>query len=340
MGSWDETDGVTQLFISPGDKCRIFFLLKSRLHSDACGGGSSYSNDFWQPKNLPILGEYADYGEIDNIVEDINSLILLDNIKSEWMPYEGTDEYKESITSDNLTLYNLVSSVSQDNGVVKNYYQVPQTLGLMFVHEDIYQAIINFKPIEADFSDRDNGFLYKPADVIINQELKTWYNNILDIFESSLSEDETKSKLMTISYQRNCQFLDHRFDIGSYTHFLIEQAKYKVPFSNPEIQAVCKGIVDFCLFNRFMQNSRKYFMPQSGKGSQANDTDIYKVLNKAVFDICKKRDDKNFEENVQDGIDWKQRHNEEELKKRALKIKENTIDVKQKDKQISSKKTR
>lgn len=67
MGSWSVSCGISNIAITSGRDCCILPLKKNR-------GGYGYYE--YTPASLPIFGEYNDYGEIENIVEDDNTCLI------------------------------------------------------------------------------------------------------------------------------------------------------------------------------------------------------------------------------------------------------------------------
>lgn len=67
MGSWSVYCGLSKITITEGTRCVLLPLFKSK--------GVSESHDTY-PYSLPIFGEYNDYGEIGNILEDFNTRLI------------------------------------------------------------------------------------------------------------------------------------------------------------------------------------------------------------------------------------------------------------------------
>lgn len=96
MGTWNETDGLTQLPIEGGDLVRMFLIVENK-YSCIENGLTYYSTDLWKPFGLPLKGTYDEYGQIENIQEDILSNLLLESLKEIVIevPNRMGDEFKK-----------------------------------------------------------------------------------------------------------------------------------------------------------------------------------------------------------------------------------------------------
>ena len=379
MGCWCETCGITQLPINAGDKCRVFLIVKQNYGEEERGGGHSYSHDVWYPRGFGILGEYDDYGGIENIQEDTCTQVLLNGLKQDFVPYKAKHEWEKDENPKDLTIAQVLESAERDRAKVydgesaierarlhasleafKNKDMTPQepidapheedraerVLGVMFVHEEVYQTILKHDPIDAHHS--DNGYLYRKRSAILADDMRDWYNaglkSVQDI-PTVLGEIKNKSirSLLLDRVSHWNQFSSHRADppfckgISYYYDFLREKMEQGVPYEDPEVQNVAQGLIDFTKFQYVLSESRRAWLPQSGKGSQHNDTDIHKALANTVLAVCAKEDAERAE--WDDGVDWKTKHNDEVLAKRAKEEKKAKNGTK-KGKQVSTKKAR
>lgn len=63
MGSWNETCGLSNLPISPGEKV-VFLMLTKNPHEDHVGRSGCYHTDFFFVRSIPLYGVYDDYGKV------------------------------------------------------------------------------------------------------------------------------------------------------------------------------------------------------------------------------------------------------------------------------------
>lgn len=110
MGCWNETCAISNLPIRAGDP--TYFIMLTRTpweHKD--GSTGCYYNDHWFLRSLPVLGEYDDYGKIEEWKKDwIHDLIIeqfkLDLVNKDQNQREETinipAQNLENITFDNI----------------------------------------------------------------------------------------------------------------------------------------------------------------------------------------------------------------------------------------------
>jgi hypothetical protein len=355
MGCWCETCGITQLPINAGNKCRAFLIVKQDYGEGEHGGGHCYANDVWYPRGFGVLGDYNDYGGIENIQEDICTQVLLNGLKQDFVPYKAKNQWEQDENPQDLTIELVLDSAERNRAQVydgespieakrlNDMYdhlrnnreassidinapheedRTPKVLGVMFVLEDVYQALLTHDPISAHHT--DNGYLYRKRSEILADDLKDWYVNGLTKAQTlykELGNNRSLGSMLLDSVSHWNVFSSHRADppfckgISYYYDFLKEKMVQGVPYEDPEVQTVAQGLIDFTKFQWAISECRRAWSPQSGKGSQQNETEIYKVLSNTVLEICATEDAKRAE--WDDGVDWKAKHNEEVLAARA-----------------------
>lgn len=381
MGSWAGTCGITQLPINAGDKCRVFIIVKQDYDYENNGGGHSYANDLWYPRGLPLLGSYDDYGGIEDIVEDLNSKILLDGLKNDWVFYKAENEWENSCGPNDLTVCRLIEETERDRAKVydgnsparskqlSDYVEKMRSgirepldktnlpkdrskrpLGLFFVHEEVYQNILAYDPLDAHHTDK--GFLYRKRSEILNDDMKEWYTNGLEVAKTLKDTDCKLEYLLCGAVSHWNMFSDQRHDppfckgMSYYYDFLKNKMVEGVPYEDPDVQIVARGLIDYTKFIWAMTEARRAWMPQSGKGSQDNETQIHKIIAGASLSICAKEDAERAAEDAEwdDGKDWKAEHNKKDLAKRAKIAKQTktkrTNNGTAKNKKVSTKKAR
>jgi hypothetical protein len=75
MGSWDGTCALTNLPIKAGTEVVLFILEKHSYNEvDEVGGGCVHADALYTPIPFPIIGEYDDYGTLEDIKTDLSLL--------------------------------------------------------------------------------------------------------------------------------------------------------------------------------------------------------------------------------------------------------------------------
>jgi hypothetical protein len=96
MGCWNATSFLTNLPIQAGDEVACFYLNRDYLEMNKNGISSSWH---WIP-DMPIFGEYNDYGSVENF-EDTFSLKFL---KKNYKEFNPDDENCEFLSHENIAL--------------------------------------------------------------------------------------------------------------------------------------------------------------------------------------------------------------------------------------------
>lgn len=327
MGCWNETCGVTQLPINYGDKVRLFVLV-AETHwkensGENLGGGVCYSTDLWSPIGPPIKGEYDDYGGIENLEYDESAKLTESRIVEGWIPVTSKHEWDK--VPDKLELSDYLELIERGRGFTNLTFRQNMPLGVMMVHEDVYQAMINFDSIEAHHYWNDEGtprrtYEYMPLSKSIQMEYQEWYEKQLGFFKKlSTMEDQVAKSLLAFKLELGEDHLFGGYKDGSnkvYRKVLQALAQEFLPFESERVQKVVKDSMDLYRFQIAMSRARKMWTPQCGKGSQQNDLDIYKAIQAGMNKVIEARETYEREELGSEPVDsegysqWQREHNE------------------------------
>jgi hypothetical protein len=332
MGCWCETCGVTQLPINHGDEVRLFVLVANgnyrMLSGGGCGGGVCYSSDLWSPLGPAIHGYYDDYGGIEDFDENQETACLTEDIRDGWMPFEAKEyESRELTDISKMGLAEMLHWIERDRAKFRPHHkEITRHLGQMMVHESVYQTMVKHDFIDAFHS--ESGFRYMPYSQALRNELRSWYDCALAMYKESAKGDAV-SQLMTelrinMSDSRFFRFSE-RGDGGtkSFRERLQMQAKSLIPFEDVRVQKICTPLLELVRFNRAMTDARKLWIPQSGKGSQSNELDLYKALGATIDRHIKAREeyvareygDDSCERDAEGYTKWQREHNLKEDQK-------------------------
>lgn len=298
MGSWNETCGLTQLPINGGDKVRAFILVDNTYEGKVQGGGNYCPHDEWVPLGISVSGTYDSYGGMENIVENETTQLMLDLLKEGWS-IDDEDKSRHNIPdTSELKLADVLNGVEKGVAKYSTFVREDKTLGIMYVLEEVYQSIMEFNPIGVHYTKPQ--FQYKPEKIIFIEELKEWYEKSLSRF-ANLPPGDDQTRLFYIMATSDIFTAHHRdnelFDI--LRNKFVELIEAGVPFDDAKVQAWCNPLWEMSHFQITMMRARKFWHPQSGKGSQNQDLDIHKKLQEAVSCVIMKRD----AESEEDGRD-------------------------------------
>lgn len=301
MGCWCETDSVTQLPINYGNKVRLFILVEQngidggRVTGTA--SGTCYTDELWYPIGPAIQGKYDDYGSLEKIKKDHASEVILELLSKDMSISKEEDDGDGSEETETSDLEELVKLVERGKAVYKtrvdSLYGRTSRLGTFMVLEDVYQAMIKYDPIMAQHDYDRKAFFYKPKSEALKAFVHGWYKKALAKFlEYENQADAIVDLVFKLIESEGYSSIFADWRTGSYTYYkfkLLDCIKNKVPYEDAGVQLMLDAVLEMALFSQSMTESRKQWIPQTGKGSQSNELDIYEHLAKATNKIIKKR---------------------------------------------------
>lgn len=260
MGCWNGTCGLTQLPINCGNKV-IVFPLKQTSYEDlsSVGGALYYSNDIFTPISIPVIGEYNDYGALENI-EDGEKVYeyfvsLIDDGKL-------TMDLKETARPSNIE--ELITAIKR--GAIKG-------ISFMMVHYEAYIRVME-EAYDRVYYGENFGFKTKWMELGRKyiEDVRQADNDLLIRIE--LMGNRFASAVRGIRRPEMRWFLDK----------LVEAHDEKL----------LESLVDLIAFEMVMGFSRKLWIPQAGGGSQCEERTYHKVLAEFVIEheaaVLKQRD--------------------------------------------------
>lgn len=278
MGQWSQTDGITQLPINYGDDIVLVILRhyyineKMQFHYST---GTHYVNDVWSPIGY-LYGKYDDYGGIEYIEKNIQYDLLLSDLKKHW--------------ADDISVEKALECILREENVEYKYLGKTY-LGVMFVLRDVFNALVNYNPIENYLiSNGENVFWqYVPKLEGLKININNWYKTLVEKYNEATTEHEQISVLFKISsisdriFGHNCAYKEQ------YINCLYQLATQNKSIDDNKVEEISNSLLKLKSFEISMRDSRKMWMPQSGKGSQNTNLNIYKLINKTSANIINKR---------------------------------------------------
>ena len=128
MGCWNETCMVSHLPIHYGDRVVAIPIIESTYDSVGV-----YSTDRWGMFLPPVRGEYDDYGNIENADDPV-----FEELAKAFLP-----ERSELL---NLSGAKFIESFLESISRGEHDVELPQRIKLVFVHESIFDEMINACP--------------------------------------------------------------------------------------------------------------------------------------------------------------------------------------------------
>ncbi|AUS02888.1 coil containing protein [Vibrio phage 2.275.O._10N.286.54.E11] len=265
MGSWYETDFLTNLPIQDDDEVMVFFL--EQQHGLVPTSSITYSHDIYRPIGIPIQGWYDDYGRYKLNEGDIVYDHMLEHLRSKVMPMEeGSNRYHEkAVIPETMTWENVFENIHEERLKTHSHYNGSKNhIVEVAIHRSIYDMMSEecttwkgtqtwndeYQDLKAKIAkareDIDNGTPERIASAIMRMEI----GEILGRFAPF---DSVSFKDMYYA----------AVDDGQEDHYLRALAKMKV-------------------FNTNLSMLRKSWMPQAGTGSQDAEFELHIKLNGVV----------------------------------------------------------
>lgn len=274
MGCWNETCGVSNLSINHGDKVVLIILQETWSEAEIKqygieedSSGMCYPDDLWNPRYLPIHGKYNDYGSIEKVVEDLNTRVVVQDIKEYLVPKEVS--YDKPVSKENANLKNILHWIERGNlrlGSIENN----RVIGQMLVLEDIYNEVVNIGKFQ-------NTGWRKLEDKELAPLLGPHKSNYGELTDSHVYFNT----LRTLGFS-----VESNSSLGRLAMRISGKTEIK---DSPEIAPLRKKSKEFFWFTVGLSKLRKFFSPQTGKGSQDDNEEAILTLNGKINIICKER---------------------------------------------------
>ncbi len=184
--------------------------------------------------------------------------------------------------------------VEDDPRVVTMYH--------MMVHEDVYQAVLNYKVPAERFSSWTNGDIKEAIRQGAKDYIADVRKNLADLAQESDKTAAAMKRLMRASrelgYSGNrfasmANHLDGSYGSGSYLRkyfdFVEKRIAEGASDDDPQIQALTEQFVGFAAFSQTMTLMRKLWMPQTGKGGQDREYALHKYMGETVAKFSEKK---------------------------------------------------
>lgn len=326
MGCWNHTCAVSNLHIRAGQDVMVFLLLK-QLVIDS--GSFCYANALYDVALLPFYGKYDDYGAVEECY-GLGLPILVDRVRECLVEREtGENKYHDiSVKKDGFDIDKLFAADHEARLAVydpialsnmafwKSHYerllnegttQEPERVQKLLdevnerlkspgperevshvvIHGDIYRAVLNnwscYHRLNGKLEDLKFTELVESIPEFIrlygesrHHGIGSYYahdsKNLAMHWLDCLENSSCGSSRTLIDIKRTIEDYYRRDE-------LVELAAF--------VEEVLRG----AWINAFMSQTRRVWTPQSGQGSQSDETLGYEVLAHAVLDVLKREEE-------------------------------------------------
>lgn len=297
MGCWNKTCAMSNLHINAGDRVYVFLIEEQSSKTYHCD-----SNHLYSPILVPFYSRYDYYGAGENS-SGVALPVIIDSLKQKLIEKEvGENHYhdlevkREKLTVDVLFELMREQRLYVDNPYRRNFPDQPQELKIEFVmmRKDIVDKILyNYKIdyYDANFETKEIGLndILEDVDFVISyfQEENNDCSNLKEfrtITPHFLIEAlrERNSKMSSL-FEYFDSLYDSRivFIVGTLNHFIENGESEK---AKEFLTDALKG----AFIAKFMENTRRSWIPQCGEGSQNTDPDGHKLLAETIIEVLQK----------------------------------------------------
>ena len=294
MGCWNGTCGLTQLHITSGQDVVVFPLVKVNGGDSLC-----YTTPFYQPVQIPFYAKYNDYGGAEEC-HGIGLNMVMDAIKQNLveLPVGENTSHDIAVSVEGFDDEKFFEAVHENRLFIKGKYERQRRhVGFAMIHKDVWDHIFENRVVEkyvgggkgtfSPYGDASKDYIqYKFADVLKDLEACIeilFYDGIdegnplrkydpLRQLRRMTVEDETTFNLAAslLSYE------DYRYsNLIMPTYQILELIDAKDKDGAKEFLT---EYLKFLWIDGFMLDTRKFWSPQAGAGSQQQEPEGYQLL--------------------------------------------------------------
>ncbi len=278
MGCWNETCYMSNLPILWGDKIVLFVLgptSNQRIY-ETC-----YPDDNYVPLGFPIVGEYDDYGGIENAVISPHMEQYLQTFTKLYLGKRDSNGNKVFVdyvwkSTDDFLAHLCRHSLYVDACMSKE----KQPLESVMIHYDLYQLLLK------DMGDR---IPYEK-----NESLRTLHRNkTIEVMKrinerrAAFSDDCFTQKLGDMWAKQHFNFCDeYHFSHEYRWRSLNTMADYCL---DTQDETIIEDMVNYILWYQVMLYSRKGYHCYSGGGCQSQEYKLHKIIANFILKKCHER---------------------------------------------------
>lgn len=283
MGCWNGTCMLTNTPVFHGDEVYMFLLQQKKIVEDI---NLCYPNGFWEPLPFYIEGEYNDYGAVEDHHGPLIPTILT-HIHRYLIEMEvGDNEFHDiAVKKEEFNLEVLHDADHENRLFIKSpLFGEPYRMKHVIIRKNVLDSLLQRYVIEYTEYNRE-------MQEITYHTLT--FNEIVDIAKSFLSEIKAMDKddwkrydILECGKNLFCKYLPRevRYSGMSPQILLIEA----INDNNDELAyAIMYQLCVFTWLSTFMSAGRRIWSPQSGAGSQDQETKAQELLAHLILEESK-----------------------------------------------------
>lgn len=291
MGCWNQTCGISNLHIRNGQDMVVFAMVKNNGIDSLC-----YTTPFYAPVMMPFYAKYNDYGGGEECTGYGLDLVI-NAIKKNLVELPvGSNQYHDiAVKKEGFDVDTFFEAVHENRLFVQGRDQRQRHhVNFMAIHGDVFNHIINKRKIERYVGDSkgntgwDNNYIEITFADVLN-DLPACVDLILN---NASDESNMLARFDPLHSLRRMNESQHRASANSAAQFLYsEEYRFSSLVRSTEVVTNCieakdrEGMMQFFTeylkaqwIDGFMLDTRKFWSPQAGAGSQAQEPEGYLLL--------------------------------------------------------------
>lgn len=182
--------------------------------------------------------------------------------------------------------------VHNDKHIVRMYH--------MMIHEDVYQALVNYKVPAVRFSSWTDGNLRAELELGAQQYISEIREDITETsklseldamnyrFRKSMRRFDTQNRFVSATNHLSGNYGSGRY-LTKYLDFVEKRIAEGASDDDPAIKKLTDQFIDFVCFSQAMCMLRKMWAPQCGKGGQDREFVLHKYLGETIAAFSEKK---------------------------------------------------
>ena len=294
MGCWNQTCGLTQLHIRANQDVVVFAMTKNNGVDSLC-----YTTPFYAPVMMPFYAKYNDYGGGEEC-HGIGFNIVMDAIKEELVELPvGENQYHDiAVKKEGFGEEQFFEAVHEDRLFVKGMNPRQRIhVGFMMIRKDIFDHILENRVLEryvgnnqgtiAKWGDSKDYIEFKFADVAADIPACVDYiftalqdeSNVLARFDPLRYLRKLNDNSLRPVGNRAASYLSH--EDYRYSSLVRPSSEIDRYISTDDKTGLTEYLTEYLKalwIDGFMLDTRKFWSPQAGAGSQQDEHEGYELL--------------------------------------------------------------
>jgi hypothetical protein len=307
MGCWNQTCGLSQLHIRAGQDVVVFAMVKNNGLDSLC-----YTTPFYAPVMMPFYAKYNDYGGAEDCT-GIGVDLVMNAIKEQLveLPIGKNTSHDIAVKREGFDADVFFEAVHESRLFINGHYnRQRQHVRFMMIHKDVFDHVIENRVIERYVGANngttgwDNAYINITfADVVKDvaacvDHLFTAGKKDLYRFDPlrglrTLTDDQEKAQVNTAARM----LAQDEYRYSSLVRPSLMVSDYIEANDREGLTEMLTEYLKAMWIDGFMMDTRKFWSPQSGAGSQQQEPEGYLLLidaMKKVLDAEKREYEENY----------------------------------------------